>query len=945
MHNSKPRLQDHPRKKITTSLFDAGLKCMTKCFLRSQGETRAGNGYADWVMFQMEVYRKEGIRRLIAGATQDDCVIDSSGMGNLKASKWQLAVNPVISAKNLESSLHAVERVRSEGRGKPTQFIPIRFVFSNRLTRDDKVLMAFDAFVLSEMLGREIHLGRIIHGDNQSKLKVKTSPLAKEVQKLILKIEAMLSSHSPPDLVLNRHCVECEFQGRCRQKAIEKDDLSLLGGMTEQDRKKFNTKGIFTLTQLSYTFRPRRRARWRPDKREKYHHSLKALSIREQKIHIVGRPELKVGGKQVFMDVEGVPDRDSYYLIGVRLKTSEGVIQHSLWADRPDEEEKIWADFLSILSAIDNPILIHYGSFETTFIKRMCSRYGKPPEGSQMAKAIGSTVNLVSVIFAQIYFPTFSNGLKEIAEYLGFAWSTPIVSGVQTIAWRYEWEATKEPSLKGTILSYNSQDCEALQIVTSRVGDLAQTSLDGGGQSLKDVVQTETLKRDHPSRFKHNTFSFPELDVINKAAYWDYQRERVYVKSNARLKRALSRSPGTRKVLSPNRAIDCPAPRSCPRCDSIRFFKDGKMSKTVADLMFMKHGIKRWITLYRFHRYKCRICGATFLPEDRYWTRSKLGPGMVAYSLWQNIGLRLSQESVDRSINRLFGYNLAIGMTRRIKAKAAEIYEETYRTLVKRLCNGQLIHIDETKVSVGGRDGFVWVLANIEEVAYIYSETRQGDMLHSLLKDFTGVLVSDFYAAYDGIQCPQQKCLIHLIRDLNDAVLECPFDEELKSLVKGFADLVRPMVETVDRHGLKSYFLRKHLVAVSRFYRRISRTAFQSESAVKFKERFEKNRDKLFTFLAHDGVPWNNNNAEHAIKAFAVLRHVIDGLTSEKGLRDYLVMLSIFETCKYKKVDFLDFLLSGEKDIGGFAKAKRRRQVLSPRRYNLKGLLDRTEKR
>ena len=336
--------------------------------------------------------------------------------------------------------------------------------------------MAFDALVLSEMLGREISLGRIIHGDRHTKLNVRTLPLAKEVQKLILKIEAMLSSHSPPDLVLNRHCVECEFQARCRQKAIEKDDLSLLGGMTEQDRKKFNSKGIFTITQLSYTFRPRRRARRHPDKREKYHHSLKALSIREQKIHIVGRPELKLEGKQVFMDVEGLPDRDSYYLIGVRFKTSEGMIQHSLWADRPDEEEKIWTDFLSILSAIDNPILIHYGRFETAFIKRMCSRYGKPPEGSQMAKAIGSMVNLVSVIFAQIYFPTFSNGLKEIAEYLGFTWSTPIASGVQTIAWRYEWEATKEPSLKEMILSYNAQDCEALQIVTKKVGDLAQTS-------------------------------------------------------------------------------------------------------------------------------------------------------------------------------------------------------------------------------------------------------------------------------------------------------------------------------------------------------------------------------------------------------------------------------------------------------------------------------------
>ena len=69
-------------------------------------------------------------------------------------------------------------------------------------------------------------------------------------------------------------------------------------------------------------------------------------------------------------------------------------------------------------------------------MKRMCDRYGDPLEGSVIAKAIESAVNLLSVIFAQIYFPTFSNGIKEIAGYLGFAWSDPSATGVQTIAWR-----------------------------------------------------------------------------------------------------------------------------------------------------------------------------------------------------------------------------------------------------------------------------------------------------------------------------------------------------------------------------------------------------------------------------------------------------------------------------------------------------------------------------
>jgi hypothetical protein len=58
---------------------------------------------------------------------------------------------------------------------------------------------------------------------------------------------------------------------------------------------------------------------------------------------------------------------------------------------------------------------------------------------------------------------------------------------------------------------------------------------------------------------------------------------------------------------------------------------------------------------------------------------------------------------------------------------------------------------------------------------------------------------------------------------------------------------------------------------------------------------------------------------EHAVKAFAMLRQVIKGVTTEKGIRDYLVLLSISQTCKYKELDFLDFLRSGEKDINVFA--------------------------
>jgi hypothetical protein len=105
---------------------------------------------------------------------------------------------------------------------------------------------------------------------------------------------------------------------------------------------------------------------------------------------------------------------------------------------------------------------------------------------------------------------------------------------------------------------------------------------------------------------------------------------------------------------------------------------------------------------------------------------------------------------------------------------------------------------------------------------------------------------------------------------------------------------------------------------VKRFYKGLLTREWQSEVATKCRQRFEKNREKLFTFLSYDGVPWNNNNAEHAMKAFAALRDVIEGTATPSGIEDYLVLLSISETCRYKSVDFLEFLCSRETDIDAF---------------------------
>jgi hypothetical protein len=59
---------------ITTPLFEAFLKCPTKCWLRFQGECDTGNEYADWVKSQNESYRIEATKQLTTGIPPNECV-------------------------------------------------------------------------------------------------------------------------------------------------------------------------------------------------------------------------------------------------------------------------------------------------------------------------------------------------------------------------------------------------------------------------------------------------------------------------------------------------------------------------------------------------------------------------------------------------------------------------------------------------------------------------------------------------------------------------------------------------------------------------------------------------------------------------------------------------------------------------------------------------------
>jgi Transposase IS66 family len=297
-----------------------------------------------------------------------------------------------------------------------------------------------------------------------------------------------------------------------------------------------------------------------------------------------------------------------------------------------------------------------------------------------------------------------------------------------------------------------------------------------------------------------------------------------------------------------------------------------------------------------------------------YMRKSQVGPNLRSFIVYLLIELRLSNQKAADHSSSLFDVPLTKSRCAMIKEAAAEMYLPTYRGILREIAKGALVHADETKGVVKGGGHYVWVFANLTTVAYVYAESRESGILEEVLDGFCGVLVSDFYAAYDSVPCAQQKCLIHLMRDINEDLHKHPFDEELKEMARQFGTLLREIVGTIDTYGLKARHLSKHTRSAARFVEQVSAMKCSTEAGISLQKRIEKNRDRLFTFLRYDGVPWNNNNAEHAVKAFTRLRNVIITSTP-KGTREFATLLSIQQTLRYRGMGFLDFLRSGRLEI------------------------------
>lgn len=829
----------------------------------------------------------------------------------------------VVRAADLVASCDALVK-RSTGNDMThSRYEPHLAVGTRRVSSEQKLTLAFAGFTVGETRRYVPDSGVVVPFGGGPK-RIKLSPLYSRIRSIVTSLRTIANDPAveTPPLILNRNCATCPFHDHCLLEAEETDNLTLLQRMNSKLLRRYARKGVFTVNQLSYLFRPRRPRKRSLVVQPSFNIELQALAIRTNKIYLHEPPSIKDHPVEFYLDIEGIPDQEFQYLIGLHTNSCDSVIKQSFWADTADDERRIFQECFEAMNRYPEAPIFHYGSYELQAISKAATKFGL-----DCAAISERLVNLNSFIFEKVYFPTRSNTLKDLGVTVGASWSTKAPSGLQSIAWRYCWEDTGADKYKEMLLRYNHEDCHAVRLLKEQLKSLGETANSRPEVAFPSTSKTSTTPI---GQVIHDTFN-----GILKSAHLTYKQKRIKIHSadaaKPEQKESIRHVRGPRKKkLIPSRAgkaIHVPRKRKCPRCDNQELRRSRKIVEhRMFDLVLTQSGCRKTVVKYVGHFARCPQCGYYYSPPGIKRLRGQLyARGFACVTTYLRVVLRLPIRVISGVFEAMFSEHVAPAVVGDFVSRTATEYESCEESLLQRVLQSPFIHCDETKLNIGGVDHFAWVLTDGLRFVFRLTKTREIAPIRQLLDCYEGVLVSDFYSGYDSVTCRQQKCLVHLIRDLNDDLWRNPFHEDYENFVGSVRDFLVPIFEDVTKHGVKTRYLRKHLKVVDRFYTRIVEGSdCRSELVETYKKRFKRYRESLFLFLVEDGLPWNNNMAERGLRHLSV-QQKISGCFVGNGAGDYLRLLGISQTCRFQHKSFLQFLLSGERNVDDF-KAKNRRR-------------------
>src|SRR5262245_14515992 len=431
---------------ITTDIVVACAQCPRKAYLLLFSPDK---GEPHEYVEILEQQRCANQERYLNRLQQTHADVQPYSLENLRKGS-KVLINARLQVDGLVADCGVLTRVEGKSTFGKHSYEPSIFVGTHSIRKEQQLELSFVGSVLERLQHKSPAVGRIIGMDGKSHT-VKLGASAKALRPLLEPLHewTTVDSPTPPPIVLNKHCPLCPFQRSCLAQAEQEDNLSLLDGVTARVKRQYEKKGIFTVKQLSYLFKPRKRKqRSRKPPSVTHKVELQALAIREHKIYLQELPTVSRQPVELYMDMEGVPDRGFYYLIGLLVCQGDTTEHHAFWADTDQDEHHLWQRFVDKVQQYPDAPIYHYGSYEPRALATLPKRYATEAES-----VIKRLVNVNKHIYGKVYFPVRSNRLKDIGHFIGAQWTSPQASGLQSLVWRHHWDTIHNPHYKNTLLT------------------------------------------------------------------------------------------------------------------------------------------------------------------------------------------------------------------------------------------------------------------------------------------------------------------------------------------------------------------------------------------------------------------------------------------------------------------------------------------------------------
>ena len=218
-----------------------------------------------------------------------------------------------------------------------------------------------------------------------------------------------------------------------------------------------------------------------------------------------------------------------------------------------------------------------------------------------------------------------------------------------------------------------------------------------------------------------------------------------------------------------------------------------------------------------------------------------------------------------------------------------------------------MVYGDETGWREHGRNGYLWSFSTPEVRYFLRRASRGRQVVAEVLGDeFEGVLVSDFYGAYNVHQGLHQRCWTHLLRDIHQLKEKYPGHQGLAKWAQQVREVYDHaqaypgpdpgLPETVQRvqRVRQQELLQEQMLSICKPY--LGSDAPMSVLC----QRVERFLPELFTFVADPLVSAGNNAAERSLRPAVVSRKISGGTRSPEGSNTKSVLASLFGTWRLR---------------------------------------------